>query len=419
VDLNKLIERVRLLLTSPKTEWPVIATEPATVAGLYKGYILYIAALSPLFTFLKFSVFGFNPLGLGAYHTGIGAGIAQAVMSYALSLVYFYVVALIVNALAPTFGGQKDKVQALKTVAYAFTASAIASVGLLLPWLGVLIVIAGVVYSIYLLYLGLPHTMKAPADRAAGYTAVTLIVAIVLFWIISLLTAGILGATLWHTGAGYSSAASSSGHFDKDSPLGKLEAMSERVDAANRKLEAAQKSGDTQAQGEAMSAMMGAVLGGAAGSAEALAPDRLKAFVPEALNGLARTEVSAERNGALGIQVATASGQYSDDTGRHLRLEITDSGGARGLIGLAGWATLEQERETSSGYERTRKENGRMVHEQWDRDSGTGEYGVVLGERFLVKVAGKAASVDDLKAAIAGIDLAGLEALRNEGVKRD
>jgi hypothetical protein len=164
--------------------------------------------------------------------------------------------------------------------------------------------------------------------------------------------------------------------------------------------------------------MMGAVFGGS-GAAEALAPDRLKAFVPQTLGGLPRTELSVERNGALGIQVATANGEFSDGSGRNLRLEITDSGGASGLMALAGWATLEQERETSSGYERTRKENGRMVHEEWNRDGGSGEYGVVLGERFLVKVAGNASSVDDLKSAVAGLDLAGLEALRNEGVKHN
>ena len=80
---------------------------------------------------------------------------------------------------------------------------------------------------------------------------------------------------------------------------------------------------------------------------------------------------------------------------------------------------LEQERETGNSYERTRKENGRMVHEQWNSDSHSGEYGIVLGDRFLVKVAGEAGSVDDLKAAVGSLNLAGLEALKNEGVKQN
>ena len=50
---NKLIERIRSILTSPKTEWPVIAAEPATVGGLYTGYIMLLAAIPAICTFIK------------------------------------------------------------------------------------------------------------------------------------------------------------------------------------------------------------------------------------------------------------------------------------------------------------------------------------------------------------------------------
>jgi hypothetical protein len=419
VNFSKLIDRVRLLLTSPRTEWPVIAAEPATVSGLYTGYIMLLAAIPAVCTFIKFTLFGFDPLGLGAYRMGVGAGISNAVLGYVLSLVSVFVVALIIDALAPTFGAHKDRLQALKTSAYAYTAAWVAGIGLLVPWFSVLILIAGAVYSIYLLYLGLPHTMKVPAEKAAGYTAVTVVIAFVLNLIVGAVTASMSRSAMFAGGGmpgGSAIGTTDSGGFDKDSPMGKLEDWSKKMEAAGKQMEAAQKSGDSKAQSEAMGQMMGAVFGGA-GSAEALAPDRLKAFVPDSLGGLPRTELAAERNGAMGIQVATANGRYSDGAGRNLRLEITDSGGAAGLMGLASWAMMEQERETDSGYERTRKENGRMVHEEWNRSSGSGEYGVVLGERFLVKVAGEAASVDDLKSALASVNLAGLEALENEGVK--
>jgi hypothetical protein len=418
VNFSKLIDRVRLLLTSPRTEWPVIAAEPATVGGLYTGYVMILAAIPAICSFLKFTFVGFDPLGLGAYRTGVGAGISSAVLGYVLSLVSVFVVALIIDALAPTFGGQKDRTQALKTSAYAYTAAWVAGVGILVPWFSFLILIAGAIYSIYLLYLGLPHTMKAPADKAGGYTAVTVVIAFILNLIVGAITASMARSAMFAGGGvlGGSAIEADAGGFEKDSPMGKLEDWSKKMEAAGKQMEEAQKSGNSKAQSEAMGQMMGAVFGGA-GSAEALAPDRLKAFVPDSLGGLPRTELAAERNGAMGIQVATANGRYSDGAGRNLRLEITDSGGASGLMGLASWAMMEQERETDSGYERTRKENGRMVHEEWNRSSGSGEYGVVLGERFLVKVAGEAASVDDLKSALASVNLAGLEALKNEGVK--
>src|SRR3546814_3848090 len=83
--------------------------------------------------------------------------------------------------------------QALKTVAYAWTASWVAGIAVIVPWLGWLIAVAGAVYAIYLLYLGLPHTMKCPPEKAGGYTAVSVIIAIVLSWIVGAIIAGVIG----------------------------------------------------------------------------------------------------------------------------------------------------------------------------------------------------------------------------------
>ena len=49
-----------------------------------------------------------------SYRTPIGAGITGMIVGYALTLALVYVVAMIVDALAPTFGGQKSQVQAVK-----------------------------------------------------------------------------------------------------------------------------------------------------------------------------------------------------------------------------------------------------------------------------------------------------------------
>src|SRR5262249_29538794 len=153
----------------------------------------------------------------------------------------------------------------------------------------------------------------------AGYTAVTVVVGIVLWWCVALVAGGIMGSmALGGLAAGTLSAPSveSSGSFDKNSTLGKMDAWAKSMEEASKKMDAAQKSGNADAQGQAVAQMMGAVLGGSGGAAEALAPDRLKAFVPDSLGGMPRTEVSAERNGVMGIQVATANGQYSDGSGR-------------------------------------------------------------------------------------------------------
>jgi hypothetical protein len=125
---------------------------------------------------------------------------------------------------------------------------------------------------------------------------------------------------------------------------------------------------------------------------------------------LPRTSVSAERSGALGFEVSEASADYGDAAGRQLRLEINDTGGASGLIAFASWASAEEERQWDGGYERTYRSDGRMVHERWDSGASRGEYDVIVGNRFAIEIEGEAASMDELKSALAGVDVAGLEA---------
>jgi len=420
VDTNRLIARVKAILATPKTEWPVIGAEPATIADLYRNYIVILAALPAIAGFIKGSFIGYGAFGIH-YRTPVGAGITSMVIGYALSLVLVYVMALIVDALAPTFGGQKNQVQALKNVAYAYTASWVAGIGLIIPGLGWLIALVGGIYSIYLFYLGLPSTMRCPPEKAGGYTAVSIIIAVVLGWIVALVVAGIAGTGAMMSGA-FTGAALGGGNggevtVDSDSTLGKLDAWSKKMEAAGKQMETAQKSGDADAQGKALGAVMGAALGGG-DQVEALAPDMLKPFVPETLGGLKRTDFSAERNGALGMQVSEAHASYSDGAERSIRLELTDMGSAKGLMAMAGWAMVDADKVTEHGYDKTYKQDGRLVHEEWNSQDRHGEYGIVLGNRFSVKVSGNAGSIDELKSAVAALNLAGLEALKDQGVKK-
>ena len=407
MDFNKLIARVKGILLTPKTEWPVIAGESTTVADLYKGYIVWLAAIAPIFTFLLLA--RFMP----------GFALSRLVLQYVLTLVMVYVVGLIIDALAPTFGGTKDKVQALKTITYSITASCVAGIALILPLLGTLIALAALVYNIYLLYLGLPHTMKCPPERAGSYTAVIVIVALVAGLLIGTVVGAVTGTGMFMRGGSMFSSTRDSHEttYDKDSTVGKLEQYAKQVEDASKKMEAAQKSGDQQAQADAMKNMMGAALG--SGNVEAVTPDRLKPFLPETLGGRDRSTFSTQRNSAMGMQMTEARATYTGEDGRQWDLQVTDTGSAKELLALAGWAGIEGENESSNGYDKTYRADGRLVHEQWDRGSSRGEYAMVLGDRFTVKIEGQADSIDDLKAALADLDLEALEAMKGEGVAKN
>jgi len=417
VDINKIIARAKSILLTPRSEWPVAEAEPATVGSVYGNYIFVMAAIPAIARFVSLSLVGVSAGFLGSYRIGIVAGLTGAILAYVWSLLGVFIMALVVDALAPSFAGQKNRVQAVKVVAYSFTASWIASVIAIIPGLGLLAALAGLIYSIYLLNMGLPVMMKCPPEKSAGYTAVSVIVGIVIFIVIGALTAS-LGIGRGMMGfPGRPSITESSSSFDKGSVGDNLTSWANKMEQASKQMEAAQKSGDKTAQANAVGQMVGAALGGG-GKVESLAPDRIKPFVPDTLAGLPRTSVSAERNGAMGLQVSKARARYSDGAQRSLDLEITDTGSLKGVMGFAaGWAGVEQDTETDSGYDKTYKSGGNLVHEKWDNRNKSGEYAVVVGDRFAVQVSGSASSIDDLKSAVASVNLSGLEALKDEGVK--
>jgi len=183
-----LMDRAKNILLQPTKEWPVIDTEQTTIAGLYTGYIIPLAAIGPLASLIGWSVFGLRLPFVGSMKIPISFGIRNAVIVYVLGLVGVFVLGLIIDALAPTFAGQKNQIQALKVAAYSYTAAWVGGIFNLIPSLAILGLLVSF-YSLYLLYLGLPVLMKAPQDKAVGYTVVVIIVAIVLYLIIGVVVA--------------------------------------------------------------------------------------------------------------------------------------------------------------------------------------------------------------------------------------
>lgn len=186
---SPLVARIQAILMSPKTEWDRIDVEPATVQGLYTGYAMILAAI-PAVAGLIGSLFPVCVFGMCTHRNPIFA-VVGAIVGYAVSLAGTYVVALIANELAPSFGGQKNNIQALKLIIYSSTASWLAGVFGILPALAILGLVG--LYSFYLMYLGSSRVMKVPEDRAVGYTVVTVVAAIVVYVIVGLITAFVIG----------------------------------------------------------------------------------------------------------------------------------------------------------------------------------------------------------------------------------
>ncbi|MEA3029399.1 MAG: hypothetical protein QOG13_724 [Sphingomonadales bacterium] len=189
---KSLINRVKDILVTPKTEWAVIDAEPATIQGIYTSYVVILAAIGPIAMLIGQQLVGISILGV-TYKPSMTYSIGSAVLTYVMSLVIVYVAALIIDALAPTFGGTKDSLKAFKVAAYSATAGWCAAIFNIIPMLGWLGLI-GALYGLYLLYLGLPRLMRVADDKAVGYTVVVIVVQIVLYFVVAMIVATLIAS---------------------------------------------------------------------------------------------------------------------------------------------------------------------------------------------------------------------------------
>jgi len=172
-----LAQKVQDMLLRPKDTWPIIRDEASTIKDLTKSYAAVLAVVPALAGFIGTVFIGHTFMGV-RYRTTLANGFAQGLVSYAVSIASIYIIAYMLNALAPRFESRKNFLQAFKLVVYSWTASWVAGILLLIPsfsWLAIL----GSLYSLYLFYTGLPLLMETPGEKLVVYFLVVVALSIV------------------------------------------------------------------------------------------------------------------------------------------------------------------------------------------------------------------------------------------------
>jgi hypothetical protein len=189
-----IVQRVQGLLLKPKDEWVKIKAEPATVQGLFTSYAMILAAVPAAAQFIGYSLIGQKIPFLGMYRWGFGRALAYALISYAFSLATVYILAFVINVLAPNFSSTQNMTNAMKLAVYSMTPGWLAGVLYIIPYLGIVAILGGL-YGLYLMYLGFETPMmETPKDKALGYMLISIIVVIVLFVVFGLIQGGIYAA---------------------------------------------------------------------------------------------------------------------------------------------------------------------------------------------------------------------------------
>lgn len=414
-----LIQRVKDILLKPKETWPVIEGEAADTASVYSNYLIFLAAIPAVAGFIGLSLIGVGGFGF-SMRIPVMSGLLNMVVGYVLSLAMVFVLALIVDALAPTFGGTKSAINALKLVAYGGTAGFVGGIFSLLPAVSILGLLAAL-YSIYLIYTGMPVLMKCPPGKAGTYTAVVIVCGIVLMALMAAVSGLFMPMRGMHMGGmpgavergtdrgGDVSIKTPGGEININSA--KMEEMAKKMEEAGKRMEAAQKSGDGAAAGKAMGDILGAMSGAAGVNSVPIAAQELKAMLPESLGALKRESFEAQGGQAMGVASSSAKATYANGDQR-VRLTITDLGGMGGLAAMAGWANMTLDRETDGKVEKVYKQGARTVREDYRKDGSRGEVTLILENGVLVEAQGDKVDIASLKKVIDGVDLGKIEALK-------
>lgn len=190
-----IIERVKNILLTPKTEWEVINGETATPQSLLIGYVLPLAIVAAAGSLLKGLLFA------GTF--GLKYFILTAVIAFIASVISYYITVIIVDMLAPSFASEKDMGKSAQLVAYSGTPSYVGALLSFIPIVGWLIALAAWAYGVYLMYLGIGPLKKTPEDKKVVYMIVAFLIMIVLYFIIVAILGAILFAAMGITAVGF------------------------------------------------------------------------------------------------------------------------------------------------------------------------------------------------------------------------
>jgi hypothetical protein len=377
-----LTNRVKNLILTPSNEWDKIDTEASTLGGLYRNYVMILAAIPPLASLLHGLLFGHSILGI-TYRPSFFAAISTAIVTYILSLLSVFVLGMVIDTLAPTFGASKNRDQAFKVAAYTGTASWVAGIFSLIPGLGLLTILG--LYSLYLLYLGLPKLMKAPPEKAMPYTVVTIIATVVLTLVAGALAAPVakmFGGTPSLDSGDVSGTLSVPGVGSVD--MGKLNSAAKQAEATAKGMQA--------------------------GGAPATAPAALQALLPATLAGMARSKISSASAGAAGIGGSEAEARYEQGES-NITLKLVDMAAMGALAGIGAALNVQKSEQSAEGYEKAGTVDGQMTIEKWSNGDKSGTYSVMIANRFLVEAEGRGTTMDALKSAVASISADQLDGL--------
>ena len=188
-----LIDRAKKILLTPKTEWDVVNSETPNTQSILTTYVIPLVAIGAIESLIWWRFIGKSySYRFGSVKvSGVSLGIRYALIALIGGIAGCFLLAFVIDALAPTFKSEKDFGRSFQLAAYSSTAGWVGAVLNILPSLAIIGSLVGL-YGLYLLYLGLPKLKKTPQEQSTGYFIASLVAMIVASFVIGLILAAIL-----------------------------------------------------------------------------------------------------------------------------------------------------------------------------------------------------------------------------------
>ena len=421
-----IVDRATAITLRPNLTWPIIAAEPGPPAAIFTGYVAPLAAIGPIASAIGLSLIGIGIGVLGRYREPLVTAIISAVVTYVMILIGVAILTAIASALAPTFGGRKDTLAALKLVGYSYTPAFIAGVLSLIPQLAGLEIIAAL-WTLYVFYLGAPALLLCTKEKALPYTAACVVCAVVL----GVIVGGIIGA-LGFAGIGFggprlgmtssqdqaaavaavttaivANAAQNATAAQNTTTGTTTTTTTQTADTAN-----AQTTSDPGAAAISQAASsLSAIVTGGKPTVKPISSDDLRTLLPATAGGLSVATSDGTTTTIAGISGTSAQATYGTGDAK-IDLAVGDLGNASGLAALAALgASMNVQSSSDQGYEKTVQVNGQQVHEKWSASDKVSDLLEIVGNRYAVTVTGHGVDMDAALSALQSIDMAKFQAL--------
>lgn len=191
MNWQRIITRIKNMLLQPDQEWDAVQAENLTVKDIYTIYLVVVAAVPAVASFIGLAVVGVSSPFIGTVRASAFSALGQSVAQYVFSLAGVWVGAFIIDKLAPTFQSRPNLLNAVKLVAFASLPVWAAGILYLIPMLGALVLLVSL-YAIYIFYVGLPKMMSTPSEKVIPYMIVSAVVMIVVYGVVGLISGALI-----------------------------------------------------------------------------------------------------------------------------------------------------------------------------------------------------------------------------------